>query len=93
MQHPSFAQYMERCLFDSESGYYASGRVEFGHEDHFWTYPRILSPLFGWAIAEHVRAAAECWSTAGLLAPEETITILELGGMEHELQIENVERL
>ena len=77
---PSFASFMEECLYDNESGYYGSGRVEFVGEPHFWTYPRWLSPVFGWALAERVRETVAGWTEASLLSKNETITILELGG-------------
>jgi len=76
---PSFADWMEKCLYDSRSGYYTSGRVQFGQADHFWTYPRILSPLFGWAVAEYALAMVAHWSALGLMSRDETFTVLELG--------------
>jgi SAM-dependent MidA family methyltransferase len=54
--------------------------VEFGGEPHFWTYPRLLSPIFGWALAERIRETAACWTELGLLSAADSFTILELGG-------------
>lgn len=80
--HPSFHSYMERCLYDADSGYYGSGNVEFRGEPHFWTYPQLLSPVFGWVLAERIRETLERWTEAGLLNDAETITVLEIGGGE-----------
>ena len=78
--NPGFARYMESCLYDAETGYYGSGSVEFGSDPHFWTYPRMLSPIFGWALAERVRDNLEIWTELGLLTEHDNLTIIEVGG-------------
>ena len=76
---PSFAQYMATCLYDAEHGYYAAGRVEFGKDRHFWTYPQRMSPLFGWMVAEAVRPVLEELSASDQVPGDAPLTLLELG--------------
>jgi SAM-dependent MidA family methyltransferase len=82
---PSFATYADRCLYDSDTGYYSTGEVRFGFDGHFWTYPQRMSPLFGWMVAESVRTIVDEWTWDGRLADVDPLTILELGGGEGRL--------
>lgn len=75
----SFATYMERCLYDADFGYYTAGKVTFGKDEHFWTYPQRLSPLFGWMLAETARGCFEALLKRGDLSEDIPLTILELG--------------
>src|SRR5688572_9471960 len=52
---PSFAEYMKSCLYDPNRGYYSTGRVRFGCDGHFWTFPQRMSPIFGALLAEAIR--------------------------------------
>ncbi len=80
--HPSFAQYMEECLYHPARGYYGSGKVRLRGKAHFWTYPQMLSPLFGRWMAELIGAVLRRWKEDGHLSPREPIRILELGAGE-----------
>lgn len=71
-----FAEYMARCLHDPSRGYYGGGRVSFGREADFWTWPEELSPAFGAMVAELARRLV---GRLGSRASGPTPTILELG--------------
>ena len=75
----SFYEYMGRCLYDPEHGYYASGAVTFGKGEHFWTYPQRLRPLFGWMVAEAARALFTRLVESGKVPNDAPLTLLELG--------------
>lgn len=75
----SFYEYMGRCLYDPEHGYYASGAVTFGKGHHFWTYPQRLQPLFGWMVAEAARTLFLSLLESGRVPDDAPLTLLELG--------------
>jgi SAM-dependent MidA family methyltransferase/SAM-dependent methyltransferase len=77
---PSFAQYMDRCLYDPVFGYYAAGRVRLGPLEHFSTYPLLLGPGFAALFAEGARSLLEELDRAGRLPADAELTLLELGG-------------
>ena len=77
---PSFATYVERCLYDPAFGYYASGRVDISERGHFGTYPELLGPLFGAMVAESVREFWAAFEATGALDGDDPFTVLELGG-------------
>lgn len=54
-----FGTFVDRALFGRGRGYYGSGRVQFGDDGHFDTFPTALSPVFGRVVAE--RAYALWW--------------------------------
>ncbi|MFX0091565.1 MAG: SAM-dependent methyltransferase [Candidatus Hodarchaeota archaeon] len=80
IKFPSFRDYMDKCLYDLEFGYYSTGKVRFGEDEHFWTYPQWISPLFGFMIAEASRKVFEAILSNIDIPEEEVLTILELGG-------------
>lgn len=47
----TFAEYMERCLYDPDQGYYTSGRQVFGPTGDFYTSAHT-HPLFGEILAD-----------------------------------------
>ena len=53
----TFADFMQRALYDSTLGYYRSGRPSVGREGDFLTSPE-LHPVFGYAVA---MSAASIW--------------------------------
>jgi SAM-dependent MidA family methyltransferase len=79
---PSFCRYMERCLYDPTFGYYSTGRVAFGAGRHFATCPEMLSPLFGWMVAELALTILDRMIAGGSIPPEAPFTVLELGAGE-----------
>ena len=79
---PSFAAYMERCLHDPETGYYGAGKVAFGLDAHYWTYPQRMRPVFGWMVAELARELLTLLDTDD---HDEPLTLLELGAGEGQL--------
>jgi len=52
----SFADYMQRCLYQPGLGYYSAGLSKIGKQGDFITAPEI-SPLFSRALATHVADA------------------------------------
>lgn len=54
----TFADYMQRCLYLPGLGYYSAGSHKLGQGGDFTTAPEI-SPLFGYAIANHVHDALQ----------------------------------
>lgn len=54
----SFADYMQRCLYQPGLGYYSAGSHKLGQGGDFTTAPEV-SPLFGYAIASHIADALE----------------------------------
>jgi len=54
----SFADYMQRCLYQPGLGYYSAGSHKLGQGGDFTTAPEI-SPLFGYAIATHIADALQ----------------------------------
>ncbi len=75
----SLADLMELALYDPEAGYYAAGRVKFGHQKDFWTFPERLSPVFGRLVARHAAAMCAQLEAEGALGPDEPFVIVELG--------------
>lgn len=68
-----FADYMERCLYDPEKGFYSSGRgVAGGRKGDFITSPEV-GPLFGAVLAE---AITTWWSEAG---EPDSFPVVDLG--------------
>jgi len=67
----SFRQFMERCLYDSDNGYYTTKCSSIGAEGDFYT-SATLSPVFGALLAKQLE---QMWSLMG--CPE--FTILEYG--------------
>jgi SAM-dependent MidA family methyltransferase len=85
----SFAEWMKRCLYDPETGYYAAGRVAFGRGDgaDFWTWPGRLRPLFGFMLAEFARTVDT------VLGPSDLpFTLLELGAGDGALAADVIAR-
>lgn len=54
----SFTDYMQRCLYQPGLGYYSAGSHKLGQGGDFTTAPEV-SPLFGYAIANHIADALE----------------------------------
>ncbi|WP_273149557.1 class I SAM-dependent methyltransferase [Methylophaga thiooxydans] len=54
----SFADYMQRCLYQPGFGYYSAGSHKLGQGGDFTTAPEI-SPLFGYAVANQVHDALQ----------------------------------
>ncbi|MBN1848978.1 MAG: SAM-dependent methyltransferase [Deltaproteobacteria bacterium] len=79
---PSFAQYMSRCLFDPAFGYYSTGKVAFGSDKHFFTYPSEMRPVFGWMLAENALFLLKALLGRKAMPPGAPLTIMELGGGE-----------
>ncbi len=75
-----FADFAQACLYDPEWGYYSSGKVTFGRDAHFWTYPQRMRPLFGWMVAEAARTLFAALIESGRVPPEAPLHLLELGG-------------
>ncbi len=76
---PGLGDWMRLGLYDAEAGYYASGRVRFGHERDFWTFPERLSPAFGRLIAVRLAAARDALVADGAMADGDPFTAVELG--------------
>jgi SAM-dependent MidA family methyltransferase len=76
---PELADWMRHGLYDPEAGYYAAGRVRFGHQADFWTFPTRLSPSFGALLAEHLAGLRARLVVAGDLGPDEPFDVIELG--------------
>src|SRR5262245_59737233 len=57
----TFARFMELALYDSETGYYASGRANIGRHGDFFTNVSV-GPVFGQILATQIR---EMWSGLG----------------------------
>jgi SAM-dependent MidA family methyltransferase len=87
--HVSFRRFMDRCLFDPASGYYAAGRVDFGHAEHFSTFPQRMSPLFGHMVADAARHLIEALE----LPDGVPLTLLELGAGDGHLAADVLTRL
>lgn len=77
---PSFAEYVDRCLYDPSFGYYSTGKVELSPGGHFGTYPQLLRPMFGHILAEAARELFDALETTAAVPEDATFTILELGG-------------
>ncbi len=91
----TFRDYMARCLYDPEHGYYSAGRVAFGRHEgaHFWTWPQGLGPAFGWMVADLGRRTRAALVDAGHLGRGEGMTILELGAGDGDLARDTCDRL
>ncbi|NUN13391.1 MAG: SAM-dependent methyltransferase [Myxococcales bacterium] len=77
-----FYELMELSLYDPTCGYYTAGRVQFGDEADFWTFPERMSPIFGHVIAGNVLEMALALSQAGLWSgedPNNPFTVVEFG--------------
>ncbi len=70
---------MRHGLYDPEAGYYAAGRVRFGHGADFWTFPTRLAPAFGQLLAEHLAGLRARLVDAGDLAADAPFDVVELG--------------
>ena len=79
---PSFFEYMTRCLYDPDFGYYTAGHVEFGSKHHFFTYSGEMSPVFGWMLAEAFLSLLQALLGKKVIPDKAPLTILELGGGE-----------
>jgi len=77
---PSFATYMDRCLYDPAFGYYVAGRVGLGPLEHFSTYPLLMGPAFAVLFAEGARSLLKELDRAGRLPADAEFTLLEFGG-------------
>jgi SAM-dependent MidA family methyltransferase len=76
---PSLADWMRHGLYDAEAGYYAAGRVRFGHGEDFWTFPTRLSPAFGQLLAEYLAGLRARLVAAGDLDAAAPFVVVELG--------------
>lgn len=76
---PGLAAWMEHGLYDAEAGYYAAGRVRFGHKADFWTFPTRLSPAFGTLLAQHLAGLRQRLVDGGALAATAPFQVVELG--------------
>lgn len=79
---PSFAEYMDRCLYDPVFGYYTSGNVAFGSTNHFFSYPGEMSPVFGWMAAEAILSLLKELIRKQTISSDAPLTVLELGAGE-----------
>jgi len=71
--HPiTFADFMERCLYDPHGGYYTSGRPVFGPPGDFYTSSHT-HPLFAEILADAIAALQ------GLLESAPPLDLVELG--------------
>lgn len=73
----SFADYMQRCLYQPGLGYYSAGSHKLGQGGDFTTAPEV-SPLFGYAVASHI---------ADVLQQCECKHILEFGAGSGQLAV------
>lgn len=62
----SFADYMQRCLYQPGLGYYSAGSHKLGQGGDFTTAPEI-SPLFGYAVANQLHDALQQCTTKQIL--------------------------
>ena len=76
---PSLADWMLHGLYDAQAGYYAAGRVRFGHGEDFWTFPTRLSPSFGMLLTEHLTGLRQRLVDGGDLAAAAPFYVIELG--------------
>lgn len=76
---PDLHDWMRHGLYDPEAGYYAAGRVRFGHNADFWTFPTRLSPGFGQLLAEHLAGLRARLLRGGDLGPDDPFDVVELG--------------
>ena len=76
---PGLAAWMQHGLYDPEAGYYAAGRVRFGHKADFWTFPTRLSPAFGTLLAQHLAGLRQRLVDAGALGDDAPFQVVELG--------------
>lgn len=67
----SFRDFMESCLYDSESGFYTSRCKTIGKDGDFYTSP-TLTPVFGMVLGKQLE---EMWELMGCLP----FTIVEYG--------------
>ncbi|MEK6732885.1 MAG: SAM-dependent methyltransferase [Candidatus Omnitrophota bacterium] len=81
----SFKDFMNQMLHNEKWGYYGSGRVRFGSDKDFSTYPMILAPFFGHMFAEHAFKIWQSMRTSGILLPDDVFTVAEFGGGEGDL--------
>ena len=79
MKALSLAAWMELALYDPAIGYYAAGRVQFGDQRDFWTWPERLSPTFGRVVAHALSRMCEHLVANGSLPEGEPFTVVELG--------------
>lgn len=93
LERPSFAEYMERCLHDRRFGYYATGKVEFGIDRHYWTYPNRMSPLFGWMVAESLHHLLVELLRSGDVPRDACLTVLEFGAGDGDLAHDVLDRI
>lgn len=71
-QRITFAEYMDRALYDPQFGYYARSRTKIGAGGDFFTSPHLSSD-FGELIAEQL---AELWQ---VLEQPDPFTLVEMG--------------
>ncbi|MBW4549670.1 MAG: SAM-dependent methyltransferase [Aphanocapsa sp. GSE-SYN-MK-11-07L] len=71
-QRITFAEYMERVLYDPQFGYYATNQVQIGPTGDFYTAPH-LGPDFGELLAEQF---VQMWQVMGQPA---AFTLVEMG--------------
>jgi SAM-dependent MidA family methyltransferase len=81
---PSFRDFVDDALFHPRWGYYATGRVRFGENGHYETFPTALSPLFGTMVAG---AARRAWIAAGR---PRRFEVCELGAGNGQLCLDTV---
>lgn len=77
-----FYELMELSLYDPACGYYTAGRVQFGDDADFWTFPERMSPVFGQVVASNIAEMASALHSAGLWSfdnPEIPFTVVEFG--------------
>jgi len=90
----TFEQYLDERLMGERDGYYTRhvrfGSVETGGD--FCTYPTLLSPYFGAAIAEHAYRMWQGMVRAGSLGAREAFTVIEHGAGEGHLARDFLER-
>ena len=75
----TLAAWMDISLYDADFGYYGSGRVQFGAQRDFWTYPERLSPVFGRVVAHSLSRMLAHAQAHGVIADGEPFTVVELG--------------
>lgn len=89
----AFSTYLDRCQFDERFGYYASGAVQFGHCDHYSTFPQRLSPCFGWMLADALGYLLTPPLSDGRIPKDAPITVLEVGAGNGDLALDTLDRL
>lgn len=91
----SFANYMERALYEPGLGYYSAGSIKFGDKGDFITAPEI-SPWFGQCIAAQCQPVLatipqscilEFGAGTGKLAAELLTTLSQLNQLPHRYYI------